>query len=76
MLYMHAYILIIIGTHFACGRGPTGPRFVLGSSVVETYSVGVIRACNQKLFLALLMFVLVGFALHCLAEPEALLSFA
>ena len=41
---MHAYILII-GTHFSCGRGPAGPRFVLGSSVLRyTQSVSYVLA--------------------------------
>ena len=44
MLYMHAYTLII-GTHFSCGRGPAGPWFVLGSSVLRyTQSVSYVLA--------------------------------
>ena len=50
MLYMHAYILII-GTHFSCGRGPAGPRFVLGSSVLRyTQSLSYVLATKKMYF--------------------------
>ena len=49
IFYMHAYILII-GTHFSCGRGPAGPRFVLGSSVLRyTQSVSYVLATKKLL---------------------------